>query len=72
MGDTKQQIMVVLLSFQSGRNEEWCERFFSGTLKGKTKLDPKAERNIVKETARQEKLKYLNIYADRILTIVKT
>ncbi len=71
MDERKSKIMVLLLSFQSGRNDEWCEKYISGTLKINSKLPVESSRNVAREVAHREKLKHLNIYADKILSIVK-
>lgn len=69
MDDKKLKIMVLLLSFQSGRNDEWCEKYISGTLKRNSKLPAESSRNVAREAAHSDKLRHLGIYADRILSI---
>lgn len=69
--DQKTKIMVVLLSFQSGRNQEWCEKYLSGNLKSQSKLPLEAAPRVARDIAKQEKIRYLGIYADKILSIVK-
>ncbi len=69
--DNKTKIMVLLLSFQSGRNDEWCEKYISGTLKTNSKFPVESPRNVAREAAHSDKLRHLGIYADKILSIVK-
>lgn len=69
--ENKTKIMVLLLSFQSGRNDEWCEKYISGTLTRNSKLPPESPRNVAREVAHQEKVRYLELYAEKILSIVK-
>lgn len=71
MDDKKTKVMVLLLSFQSGRNQEWCEKYLSGTLTRNSKLPAESPRNTARAIAHQEKIRYLDIYADKILSIVK-
>lgn len=69
--EQKTKIMVVLLSFQSGRNQEWCEKYLSGTLKTNSKLPTGGSSVVARNVAKQEKIRYLGIYADKILSIEK-
>lgn len=71
MDEKKNKIMEILLSFQSGRNEQWCQKFISGAFKTNSKLPVESSRNVAREKAHQEKIRYLGIYADKILSIVK-
>lgn len=71
MEEKKNKIMVLLLSFQSGRNQQWCEKYLSGTLTRNSKLPAESPRNVARAIAHQEKIKYLDIYAEKILSIVK-
>lgn len=70
MDEKKSKIMVILLSFQSGRNDEWCERYIEGTLKTNSKLPVESSRNVAREAAHRDKLRHLGIYAEKILSIV--
>lgn len=71
MDEKKNKIMVLLLSFQSGRNSMWCEKYISGTLTRNSKLPADSPRNVAREIAHLEKIKYLQSYAEKILSIVK-
>ncbi len=71
MDEKKTKIMVILLSFQSGRNDQWCEKYIAGKLKLNSKLPLESPRNVARDIAHQEKIKYLELYADKILSIVK-
>jgi len=68
--EQKTKVMVVLLSFQSGRNDEWCERYINGTLKTNSEFPAESPRNVAREVAHQEKIRHLGIYADKILSII--
>ena len=70
MDEKKKKVMEVLLSFQTGRVEEWCEKWITSVPVKKSKYPPEGAPLIAKEKAKQEKLHYLEVYADKIISIL--